>query len=397
MTIPRVCRAAAAASALAGGAVVFALGAAPALAGATKEVQITDPNFNMVAYTLTIPAGWNFQGVVMTGPGCDMDQSIVAYRVWSDDLRYGVQRMPTVSWYTVQDERTLLGPKCKKMAALGAAEYAQMVLPTLRPGAEVLGIDTAPQAAGLIEGNKQMEAALGANADRLHLPHPHYSSDAKQLRISYLMGKEPEEEFLQVMEQVSETPKSTIVSRPGQVLKTQWMTTRKTDAWIVAERAPKGQLDAATPQLEAIRMSLKENPEWDQKVAAWMQDRTNAVIRQSWAITNASLKASAEQHDALMARGQAFNDNMRAQGDKRNAEFAQSQDAKTRHTADEVDRILDQQYYVNPANGQTSTISTTYSNNWQNGAGQQVLTNIQGYDPNGQVQGNWTQLQPIKH
>ncbi len=376
---------------------LLGVGVATAGAGKTQQVKIMDPYFNMVAFTMTIPAGWNFQGVVMTGPGCDMDQSIVAYRVWSDDLRYGVQRMPMVSWYTVQDPRTILGPRCKKMEALDAGQYADMVIPTLRPGAKVLKVDTAPQAAGLIESNKQMEAVLAANADRLHQPHPRFSSDAKQIRVEYLMGKEPEEEFLQVMEQISEMPVSTIVSRPGQVLRTQWMTTRKTDAWIVAERAPKGQLDAATGQLEAIRMSLTENPEWDKKVADWIRDRSNAQIRQSWAITNASLKASAQQHDALMAQGQAFNDNMRAQGDKRNAQFAQQQDAKTRHTADEVDHILDQQYYVNPSNGQTSTISTTYSNNWQNGAGQQVLTNIQGYDPNGQVQGNWTQLQPIKH
>jgi len=98
-----------------------------------------------------------------------------------------------------------------------------------------------------------------------------------------------------------------------------------------------------------------------------------------------------------MKQSQEFNANMRAQGDRRNEEFKQQQARKTAHTADEVDYILDQQYYVNPANGQTSTISTTYTNNWQNGAGQQVLTNIQGYDPNGQVSGNWTQLQPIQH
>jgi hypothetical protein len=370
---------------------------APAQGGGTKQVQIMDPAFNMVAYTMTIPAGWNFQGAVMTGPGCDMDQSIVAYRVWSDDLRYGVQRMPVVSWYTVQDQRTVLGPKCKKMGALTATDYATMVVPTLRPGAKMLNIGTAPQAAGLIESNKQMEAVLSANADRLHMPHPHFSSDAKQVRVEYMMGKQPEEEFLQVMEQVSETPASTIVSRPGQVLKTQWMTTRKTEAWIVAERAPKGQLDAASGKLETIRMSLKVNPEWDKRVADWIRDRSNAQIRQSWAITNASLKASAQQHDALMKNGQAFNDNMRAQGDKRNAEFAQQQDAKSRHSADEVDYILNQQYYVNPSTGQTSTISTTYSNNWQNGAGDRIVSDIQGYDPNGSVQGNWTQLQPIKH
>ena len=55
---------------------------------------------NMVAYTLTIPATWNFQGAVLVDPGCGATPTTVAYRVFTDDLRYGVQRMPEVSWYT---------------------------------------------------------------------------------------------------------------------------------------------------------------------------------------------------------------------------------------------------------------------------------------------------------
>jgi len=368
------------------------------LGGATKEVQIVDPYFNMVAYTMTIPAAWNFQGAVMT------DRAAIWTSRWSPTVfgatiyATGCSACRSSPGIRSRIQGRCWGRSAKKMPALTATDYGNKVIPTLRPGAQIVSVNTAPQAAGLVESNKQMEAVLAANADRLRQPHPRFSSDAQQFRVQYAMGKDPEEEFLQVMEQVSEMPASTMVSRPGQVLRTQWTMTRKTEAWIVAERAPKGQLDAAARQLEVIRMSLKENPEWDKKIGEWIRDRGNAQIRQSWAITNASLKASAQQHDALMARGQAFNDNMRAQGDRRNAEFARAQDAKSRHTADEVDHILDQQYYVNPSNGQKkSTISTTYSNNWQNGAGEQVLTNIQGYDPNGQVQGNWTQLQPIKH
>jgi hypothetical protein len=368
-----------------------------ALGAGGKEVQIIDPNFNMVAFTMTIPAGWNFQGTVLLSPGCGSDLSLVAYRVWSDDMRYGVQRMPGVSWFTENDARAASSQNCKTMEAMTAEEYGKMVLPVLRPGYKLLRVNTAPQAASLAQSTTQMEAALGANADRLHQPHPRYSSDAKELRVEYMMGNQPEEEFLQVMEQVNETPTSAIVSRPGQVLRTAWVMKRKTDTWIVAERAPKGQLDAARAQLEAIRTSLRENPEWDKKMAEWLQDRTNAVIRQGWAITNASLKVSAERYAALRAKGEAFNDNMRAQGDKRLAEAAELRDARGRRTADKVDYLLDQQYYVNPSNGRTSTISTTYTNNWQNGLGDKVLTNIQGYDPNGEVPGNWTQLQPIKH
>ncbi len=376
----------------------FASSALAAAPGATRQVEIRDPNFNnMVAYTLTIPANWNFQGAVMTGPGCDVDQSIIAYRVWSDDLRYGVQRMPTVSWYTVQDPRTMLGPKCKKMAAMASDEYGRMVAPTLRPGAHITNVSAAPQRASMADNDKKLEAAINANADRLGMPHAKFSSDAQQLRVEYMMGKDAEEEFLQVMEQVSEMPSPTMVSRPGQVLQSQWKMTHKTDAWIVAERAPKGQLDATAPKLEAIRMSLKENPEWDKKVVAWMQDRGAAAERASWAVVGSVLHEGQVQHDALMNQHNDYMNQQRAEATARDRRFHEDIQRKTSNTANQVDYILDQQYYVNPANGQTSTISTTYTNNWQNGAGQQVLTNIQGYDPNGQVSGNWTQLQPISH
>jgi hypothetical protein len=37
---------------------------------------------------------------------------------------------------------------------------------------------------------------------------------------------------------------------PAQILKTAYKNVKTTNAWIVAERAPKGQLDAAEPILE---------------------------------------------------------------------------------------------------------------------------------------------------
>ncbi len=371
-------------------------GSSPATAPGTKQVQIMDPNLNMVAYTLTIPSTWNFQGAILTNPGCG-DSSVVAYRVWSDDLRYGVQRMPTVNWFSPEDPTTPIGAGCKKMQPLTPVEYAGMVVPTLRPGATLLGTSAAPEAANLADFAKQMDQGTNPNGARLGLPPTRFSSATSRIRIAYNMGPLAEEEFLDVMEDIRDVPTSTIVSRPGQILRTSYKNVKTTNLWIVAERAPKGQLDAAEPKLDAIRTSLKINPEWDMKMANLIRQRGAAAIKQSWVAFNANYKANQDAYNARFAQGQQFIANMQAQGDKRNAEFAAYEDARTRHTADEVDYLLDRQYYVNPSNGQTSTISTTYTNNWQNGAGEQVLTNIQGYDPNGLVQGNWTQLQPIKH
>ncbi len=141
-------------------------------------------------------------------------------------------------------------------------------------------------------------------------------------------------------------------------------------------------------------------------------DRGERQRRQSWAMTNATLKQGQQDHDVLMANGQRYyhnnsskrrrlvsrtEDQMNSERDQRNARFRQGQSGRTRHNADENDYLLDQHFYANPSNGRTSTISTAYSNNWENGTGQKVLSNIQAYDPNADVPGNWTQLQPINH
>jgi hypothetical protein len=364
----------------------------------TKKVEIRDPNMhNMVAYTLTIPANWNFQGAVLLDPSCGATPTTVAYRAWSDDLRYGVQRMPEVNWFTPSDPRVLVAKQCKQLDALSSIQYAGMVMPVLRPNSQLLDTTAAPQAEELAANAKQMEQSLGANAARLGLPHSKYGWDAKQLHIAYNLGSQPEEEYLQVLEQTSEDPSSIIVSRPGQILRTQFATNRRTTAWIVSERAPKGQLESSRAKLEAIRASLTINPQWDYAMAQLIRQRGAAAIAASWKTFNANYKANQDAYNQRLAKGEDFIHNMQAAGDKRNADFAAYEDSRSRATADKVDAILDRQYYVDPSNGQTSTISTTYTNNWSNGQGDKVLTNIQGYDPNGYVQGNWTQLQPIKH
>jgi hypothetical protein len=282
------------------------------------------------------------------------------------------------------------------MEAMSAVAYAGLVVPTLRPNSTVESIGDAPEAASLAAGAQQMQQNLATTAARLHLPPSQFSSDAARVRVSYNLGSAPVEETLDVMEEVADNPTSIIDNRPGQILHTSSVRIKTTTAWIVAERAPKGKLDSSAKQLEAVRTSLTVNPEWNQKRVQMIQQAGAAAIAQSWRTFNANYQANAANFAAMHARGEAFIANMQAQGAARNAQFQQYENSRSAATADKVDQILDQQYYVNPSSGQTSTISTAYTNNWSSG-GTTIQTNLQGYDPNGTVPGNWTQLQPIKH
>ena len=73
---------------------------------------------------------------------------------------------------------------------------------------------------------------------------------------------------------------------------------------------------------------------------------------------------------------------------------------RSAHAADVSDYLLDQQLFVNPTTGQTQTQSNQYNHTFSNGSGAGsavVQTNDPNANPNGVLQGNWTELQPIHH
>jgi hypothetical protein len=91
---------------------------------------------------------------------------------------------------------------------------------------------------------------------------------------------------------------------------------------------------------------------------------------------------------------------MQQQGDVRRANFNADMDRKGAHAQDVCDYLLDQQLFVNPTTGEQSKQSNQYSHTFSNGGGPGgavVQTNSPTYNPNGLLQGNWTELQPIKH
>ena len=63
--------------------------------------------------------------------------------------------------------------------------------------------------------------------------------------------------------------------------------------------------------------------------------------------------------------------------------------ARTTAASDWVDYALDQQTVTGV--GGTMKVSNAYSQTWTNGQGLYYQTNIPNVNPNGELQGNWTQ------
>ena len=361
--------------------------------GPLKQVQIFDPVFNMVAYTLTIPKSWNFEGALLRGPGCQTGMIQPVFRAYSSDMQYGIQQIPTSDYFWSDDKSaTPKGPDCKILQPMSAEDYGRLILVSIRPGAVVDSVEPSPNDAKYQANLQQSNQMLAQQAASVGNRNPvKVTGQNKWLHIHYDLNGHAEEEILGVALSVADEPTSVIVSRPGQVLQTAIRHVMASTPYVSGSRAPQGQMQSHLAAFNAIGMSFKANPDFNAKYAAFMQDQTNRNIAASWAVTNSILAKGAQEGAQRSANAQAFIANMQKQGDARNANFNAQMAAKDAHTKDVTDYILDQQLYVNPTTGQTQTQSNQYNHTYSNGSA--VVQTNSATPPTG----NWTELQPIKH
>jgi hypothetical protein len=369
--------------------------------GPLKQVEIFDPVFNMVAYTLSIPKSWSFEGTMLRGPGCQTGMLQPVFRAYSPDMLYGIQAIPTSNYYWSDDQRAIpKGPDCKVLQPMSAEDYGRLITVVIRPGSVVDSVGPSPNDAAYQEGLAKTNQALASQAASVGNRNPiKITGENKWLHIHYDLNGHAEEEILGVAINVADQPTSVIVSRPGQVLQTAIKHVMASTPYVSGSRTPQGQMQSHLAAFAAISATFKANPDFNAKYAAFMQNQTNRNIAASWAVTNSILAQGRAEQAQRTANAQAFIANMQKQGDARNAQFNAQMAAKDAHTKDVVDYLLDQQLYVNPTTGQTQTQSNQYNHTYSNGTGpgSTVVQSNAPANPQGVLPGNWTELQPIKH
>lgn len=393
-------------SAPAGGSSSAPSGSSAAAAGATdfgpmRQVEIFDPVFNMVAYTMSIPKSWSFEGTMLRGPGCQTGMIEPVFRAYSPDMLYGIQAIPTSNYYWSDDQRAIpKGPDCKVLQPMSAEDYGRLIIVSIRPGSVVDSVGPSPNDAAYQESLAKTNQMLASQAASVGNRNPiKITGQNKWLHIHYDLNGHAEEEILGVAINVADQPTSVIVSRPGQVLQTAIKHVMNSTPYVSGSRTPQGQMQSHLAAFAAISATFKANPDFNAKYAAFMQDQTNRNIAASWAVTNSILAQGRAEQAQRTANAQAFIANMHAQGDARNAQFNAQMAAKDAHTKDVVDYLLDQQLYVNPSTGQTQTQSNQYNHTYSNGTGpgSTVVQSNAPANPQGVLPGNWTELQPIHH
>jgi hypothetical protein len=384
--------------------------------GPMKTVEIIDPMFNMVAYTLSIPKSWNFEGTVLHGPGCLTESVAVVFRAYSSDMLYGVQMIPTSGFFWADDKRALPeGPACKILQPMSAGDYGKLIVIRMRPGSVVDSVEPDPDEAVYQAAVEKSNQALAAQAASMGNRNPAKArGEFKRIHIHYDFNGHAEEEWLGVSMSVTNWPVSVNVSPPGKLMQLAMKQRYQSLPIVSGARTPQGQLQAHEAAIKAMGNSFRANPDYTAKYAAYMQDATNKSIAASWAVTNSILRIGAQEQAKRTAQSQAFIQNMQKQGDARNAAFQAHEDERTAgvadfnaheaqrsaHAADVSDYLLDQQLYVNPTTGEKSKQSNQYNHTYSNGTGPGsavVQTNSPNSNPNGVLVGNWTELQPIYH
>src|SRR5579862_5058430 len=188
--------------------------------------DIVDPAYNVKAFTITIPAGWKFQGTVIPGPECS-GVPYPVFRAYSPDGLNEIRLQPTFNWTSHPNMRMKTPRACLDFGRTLTAEeflkrYEEMVSST---GMHVVGpMPIAPSYQRRVNGVAQ-------NMGRIS-PHIHANTNAYAVRVETVNGSFIIEQRLRAYVECRVSDQTGPMAGGG------------CSAHVDVLRAPKGKLDA---------------------------------------------------------------------------------------------------------------------------------------------------------
>jgi hypothetical protein len=340
--------------------------------------QIVDPALNMKGYDLTVPAGWKYQAMLVPGSSCNGTPTPV-FRAYSPDGLTEFRRMPRFDW------------------SWGNAPYGGRQQGDCLPlKHDISAIAFAQHLADLQKGQNFHNALDADNAaiQRQAGVRP-FRGDAGAARFEYLNGSFVIEVQLRV------AIRCTHANQPG--FGGQQYFHEDCGADVRVLRAPKGKLDALINLIESRTTGAIVDSHWEQAYMQVQAERQKGMLARN-AVNQQALLAQGEnaarvrqqQHSQYMAaeQGRYAQQNAEHQAqqglyDQHNRNEMANMDARHTPASDVVDFALDQQT-VTGSNG-TVKVPAGYSQVWANQSGQTFETNNLNTNPNGILEGNWTQ------
>lgn len=133
-------------------------GTAQATWSSVRKVEVTDPKYQMTAFTIGVPSDWKFAGEVVRPPGCHGNGPTLKSTSVSPDGTLVIAHLPgySCSWPLNRSNGPSQGPaavRCAESDIVSAAHFLEKVaVPNMRPQATIVATHT-------FDPNKQVSTA----------------------------------------------------------------------------------------------------------------------------------------------------------------------------------------------------------------------------------------------
>src|SRR5262249_38486605 len=253
-----------------------------------------------------------------------------------------------------------------------AAFLRRILVPKVRPGAHLFGIEPIPKVATQMQEMARQTETMSAQAGlRMNV-----RSDVGRARLQYTQEGRAVEGWVTAAMLVKTWVSPTYdirTMRPGQApYYASW-------AQVFDFRAPQGQLDASEKLFETIVSTIRVDPEWQSRVAGVQSN-----------IAGTQIKGAADR-SKIISKSNAEISNTIVKGHEERSK------AHDRAMANYSQALRGVETYRNPNTGETVELSNQYGHAWVNNNNEYILSDQEGFDPNVALKsGNWTALQRVK-
>jgi hypothetical protein len=345
-----------------------------------KRVQLIDQGLGAgrPAYDLMIPKDWQFKGWVNVGVaegGCFADWFSVVGDAKSADNSIELQILPKYTWQYIDDpagqrqmqQKNEFDAKfkikpCPVRAPVKAEEFLRRdLIEKYDKGKTVVAVESFPELDQIVRYRLGLPPT-GGDVNGIH-------TEAARARLSFNNDKgQPVEEWLTAEIIVRRIP----MGARGAAY--DWHAVN-----VMSFRTPKGQLDANDQLFKLMASTIRPEPDWQKwsngVIAALYQKKQEEAAKQQQIILEFQQKVVETMNDVIA--------------------YQQSGSMQSANGASQL--IREVQTFRDPTTGSTFELSNKFDNAWRDPNSQYyVMSDDANFNPNGNISGNWTQLQLVQ-
>ena len=330
---------------------------------------------------MLIPSHWKTEGGVrwVLDLGCPKNIIQLQFRAVAPDGVTGIEFLPGYTWASSDDpmmqqiiqQQAQNGMGCNPGPVVGAVDFLRgMVVPQVRPGANVLSAELLPTAT---QGLQRSFTAINQQSAAAGLQAMH-TGEVGRVRIAYNLGQREVEEWISasVVANISAIM-NTAAALQGNTSATS-RSYQMTGQDIYVARAARGQLESKGALFALMYGSIQFNPRY---VAAVTQFFLNIAKINAQAVADRQrIWREAQAHIEQSRRDvEAYSNQVY---ERINDQFGQ------------MIRGVDR--YVDPRSSERVELSAGYQNAWSNGKGEYILSETTNFDPRVVLQEDWTPM-----